>query len=95
MNSQRPDENLTILWTSTIGEAPAPQQFSVWETLHAPDVICRAIIKTAIKNQTMSGMMSQDHRIRFCSKVMNTLTNENAEHAANRERLKAEMEKTQ
>ena len=40
----------------------------------------------------MGGGMSQDHKIRFASKVMLTLSAQREEHAANRECLRQEFE---
>ncbi len=83
---------LKTLWESTLGEAPAREQFAIWAALHSPDVIRQAILKAAMRNQTMNGGMTQDHRLRYASKVMQTLTAQAADHAANRERLRQEFE---
>jgi hypothetical protein len=82
---------LIQLWGKVLGEPPAPEQFAIWTESYTSEVVRRAILKTATKNQTMGGSMSQDHRIRFASRVMMTLTEQAAEHAANREQLQAEM----
>jgi hypothetical protein len=82
---------LIELWKRTLGEPPAEQQFVIWTESYKADIVRRAILKTATKNQTLGGMMSQDHRIRFASKCMITLAEQAAEHAANRARLQAEM----
>ena len=82
---------LINLWQRTLGDPPNDRQFEIWAASHTEDIIRRAILKTATKNQTMGGTMSDDHRIRFASKVMITLTTQKTEHAANREKLNAEF----
>ena len=79
------------LWKQTLGALPSETQWAIWQGLHTPEVIKRAILKTAIKNQQLDGTMSDDYKLRFASKVMNTLTEQSAEHAANRAQLQAEM----
>jgi hypothetical protein len=79
------------LWKRTLGEPPNETQFAIWQALHTPEVIKRGILKTAIKAQLLNGCMSTDHKLRFASKVMSTLTDANAQHARNRERLRDEF----
>ena len=83
---------LINLWGRTLGPSPAEQQFVIWSESHAATIVRQAILKTATKNQTMGGTMSEDHKIRFASKVMLTLSAQREEHAANRERLRQEFE---
>jgi hypothetical protein len=83
---------LVNLWERTLGTLPPEQQFVIWSESHTPDIVRQAILKTATKNQTMNGGMSQDHKIRFASKVMLTLSSLREEHAANREKLRQEFE---
>lgn len=75
---------LIDLWQQTMGDSPTPEQFAIWTASHSPDVMRRAILKTATKNQTLAGQMTQDHRIRFASRVMITLTEQAIENARNR-----------
>lgn len=65
---------LIELWRRTLGNPPAEQLFALWTESHPADIVRTAIIKTAAKNLSASSPMSQDHRIRFASKVMNTLS---------------------
>ena len=83
---------LINLWGRTLGKPPAEQQFVIWSESHAATIVRQAILKTATKNQTMGGGMSQDHKVRFASKVMLTLSAQREEHAANRECLRQEFE---
>jgi len=83
---------LMTLWERTLGTPPAEQQFVIWTESHAANIVRRAILKTATKNQTLFGRMTQDHRVRFASRVMLTLTTQQEQHAANRERLRGEVE---
>jgi hypothetical protein len=83
---------LILLWERTLGTLPSEQQFAIWSELHTQDIIRRAILKTAIKNQQLNGTMSSDHKFRFASRVMMTLTEQAAKNAANRERLRDEFE---
>jgi hypothetical protein len=82
---------LRTLWERTLGTPPPDEQFVIWTESHAAEIVRRAILKTASKNQQLGGEMCQDHRVRFASKVMNTLSTQNQEHAANKERLRREM----
>lgn len=84
--------DLTMLWENTLGEPPTKEQFAIWEALYTPEVIKRAILKTAMKNQSLKGQMTLEHRQRFASRVMMTVTEQAAEHAANRARLREEFE---
>lgn len=79
------------LWESTLGEAPTKEQFSIWEELHTEEIIRRAILKTAMKNQSLKGAMDSDHRLRYASRVMQTLTEQVAEYAVNKEKLEQEF----
>lgn len=80
------------LWARTIDTLPADEQFGLWRELHVPEVVKQAILRTARKNLEMNGTMTPDHRVRFASKVMLTLTAQKAANARNRERLRDEME---
>jgi hypothetical protein len=85
--------DLMNLWTKVLGTpTPSEQQFIIWMESHPADVVRHGILKTATKNQTMGSGMSQDHKIRFASKVMLTLSAQREEHAANRECLRQEFE---
>ncbi len=83
---------LITLWERTLGTPPSEQQFIIWVESHTPDIVRQAILKTATKNQTMGGTMSEDHKIRFASKVMLTLSAQREEQAENREKLRQEFE---
>jgi hypothetical protein len=85
---------LITLWERVLGTPPSDQQFVIWSESHTADIVRQAILKTATKNQTMGGTMTEDHKVRFASKVMLTLSAQKTEHAANRERLRQEMEKS-
>lgn len=83
---------LKILWEQFLGELPSGKQFDLWFALHTPEVVRRGILKTAQKNLSMGSTMDADYKIRFASKVMLTATARDAEHAANRDRVRVEME---
>lgn len=83
---------LQSLWTKLLGELPSTAQFEFWLETHQVDVVRRGILKTAEKNLNLGNTMSQDHKIRFASKVMLTASAQREENATNRERLNAEME---
>lgn len=85
-------QELIELWTSLLGTPPAEEQFTVWLALHTREVIRLAIAKTAAKNLSVGKTMDSDYTIRFASKVMLNQSERNAEHAANREKLKREFE---
>ncbi len=86
---------LINLWERTLGTPPADQQFVIWTESHAADIVRQAILKTATKNQTVGGTMCEDHKVRFASRVMLTLSAQREEHAANKERLRQEFEGVQ
>jgi hypothetical protein len=83
---------LVTLWERTLGAPPNEQQFAIWTELHSQDTVRRAILKTAIKNQQLNGTMSPDHKFRFASRVMMTLSEQAARNAINRARLRQEFE---
>lgn len=83
---------LQELWRSTLGCPPMLEQFGLWAALHAEDVIKKGILRTARKNIELGGTMSQEYRVRFASRVMLVQSQRDAEHAANRARLAADME---
>jgi hypothetical protein len=83
---------LMTLWERTLGALPSEQQFVIWAESHAEDIVRKAILKTATKNQMLDGTMTQDHKVRGASKVMTTLTQQTETNAANRARLREEFE---
>lgn len=40
---------LIELWKRTLGEPPTEAQFAIWEGLHTPEVMKRAILRTLTK----------------------------------------------
>jgi hypothetical protein len=69
-----PTEALMELWDRVLGNPPLIQQFELWACMHSPETMKRGVTKTAMKNLQMGGQMSQDHKVRFASKVMQTRT---------------------
>jgi hypothetical protein len=67
-------EALRDVWKRVLGDPPLIQQFELWACMHSPETMKRGITKTAMKNLQMGGQMSQDHKVRFASKVMQTRT---------------------
>ena len=87
---------LINLWARVLGQpTPSEQQFIIWLESHPADVVRHGILKAATKNQQVAGTMSEDHKIRFASKVMLTLSAQREENAANREKLRQEFEGVQ
>jgi hypothetical protein len=82
---------LISLWQRTLGTPPSDAQFVIWTESHPSDIVRSAILKTASKNQMLGGTMSPDHKIRFASKVMLTLSAQRKEHAVNRAKLAQEF----
>jgi hypothetical protein len=70
-----------------------PEQFGLWAATHTDDVIRHGILRTARKNIELKGAMTQEHRVKFASKVMIVQTARDQQHAANRATLAAEMER--
>jgi hypothetical protein len=83
---------LKNLWGQFLGGIPCDQQWAFWATIHSPEVIRNGVLQTVKKNLSVGGIMSDDYKLRFASKVMITSESRNEEHAENRERLAAEME---
>jgi hypothetical protein len=61
---------LKDLWTRTLGDSPAPEQFELWLSMHTPEAVRVGIQKTAMKNLQLDMTMTLDRKIRFASKVM-------------------------
>jgi|GEM_PF-4753922 len=78
---------LMELWTKVLGTPPSDQQFVIWLESHDADVVRHGILKAATKNQQMGGTMSQDHAVRFASKVMLT-TDASREYVAQQHELR-------
>src|ERR1035438_6624348 len=76
--------DLISFWERVLGNPPSKEQFAIWAELHSLETMHRAILKTAIKNQKMGGSMTQDHRERFASKVMDSRTNDRQKAAGQR-----------
>jgi hypothetical protein len=83
---------LKALWGKLLGEIPSDQQWTFWTMSHSLEVVRHGILKTAQKNLSMGGTMSDDHKMRFASKVMLTQQARNGENAANRAQLNDEFE---
>jgi hypothetical protein len=83
---------LKLLWGELLGKIPSDQQWTFWGLMHTPTAIHRAILKTTQKNLSVGGTMSEDHKLRFASKVMLTGSAQRKENAANKERLRQEFE---
>ena len=83
---------LKALWGRLLGQIPSDAQFDFWTAMHSPEVIEHSILKTTQKNLSVNGTMSQDHKVRFASKVMLIQSERNMSHAANREKLRQEFE---
>ncbi len=84
-------DELKTLWAKTLGELPDDEQFYLWTNLHTAEVVRQAILKTAGKNLQLGKTMAAEYKVRFASKVMSTLTDQNRQNARNREALQAEM----
>ncbi len=84
-------KELAVLWERTIGDPPPATQFETWNVLHSVDVMKTAIIATAKKNLKLSGTMTEDHRVRYCSSVMNMRETRIADNVTNRIAVAAEQ----
>jgi len=83
---------LIELWKKLLGEPPTEQQFLIWGELYPVGIIRKGVLKTAIKNQNLGGTMTQDHRIRFANRVMQSAAKDVEVNAANRARLCDDLE---
>jgi hypothetical protein len=64
---------LAKLWSVLLPETQIPntEQFALWLSLHTPERMMLAIRSTARKRNTLGGVMSQEHMVRYCSSVAN------------------------
>jgi hypothetical protein len=63
------------LWQQLMsGSTPPESQFRLWFSIHSPEILREAIIRTATKNAKLNGNMDSDYRVKFCSRVANDLT---------------------
>src|SRR5258708_1497136 len=88
-------ENLMDIWERTLGNPPSRAQFELWAATNMAQVIKESILATAKKNLIMGATMSQEHRIRHASGVMNTRTRRSETNAENRTALANEMERSE
>ena len=61
---------LKILWGKLLGTIPGDAQFDFWAAVHSPETIHHGILKTAQKNLSTGSTMTDDHKVRFASRVM-------------------------
>ena len=64
---------LRTLWDRLLGNPPDLVQFEVWRLSHSFAVVQHGIVKTAEKNMALHRQMVADHRLRYCSSVMNNV----------------------
>jgi len=66
-------EKLKAVWVRLMPGTTLPDdlQFEIWLTVHPPTVVRYAIVQLASKNR--QGPMTDDHRIKFASAVMNRI----------------------
>jgi hypothetical protein len=83
---------LIDLWKKLLGEPPREQQFLIWGELYPVEIIRKGVLKTAIKNQNLGGTMTQDHRLRFANRVMQSAAKDVEVNAVNRARLCEELD---
>lgn len=64
-------------WNEFFPKINLPEdQWVVWETLHEPAIIRKAMAQLAVKRIKVGGHMDLDHMVRFASAVMNRLDRE-------------------
>lgn len=74
---------LKELWLSLMPNLfPDDRQFLLWLGLHPFDRVVYSVRRTASKHAKLSGTMTLEHAVRFCSKVANTLKTEQEAKAA-------------
>lgn len=84
-------KELRALWQRMIGTPPDDIQWELWATAHSPETIKYGILATVRKNLSLGKQMTEDHRVRFASKVMLEKDRRDAEHVANREKIAREF----
>ena len=74
---------LRELWVSLMPElCPDEKQFVVWLSLHPLDRMVLSVKRTASKDAKLTGSMTLEHAVRFCSKVANTQKTQQETQAA-------------
>ena len=76
---QRTEECVVLkqLWQSVIPEfCPDDRQFGVWLGLHNFERMVNAVKSTGAKCARLSGAMTPEHSVKFCSRVANVLRTE-------------------
>ena len=72
---QEGSQALTMLWRSLIpAHTPDAAQFSRWLASHSFDAVHHGVRQTGTKFSKMSGHMSPDYLVRFCSKCITNYT---------------------
>jgi hypothetical protein len=83
---------LKALWQKLLGPLPADEQWELWLTLHAENVVRKGVLQAAAKNLSLGQTMMLDYKIRFASKVMIDQTAKDTQNEIYRERLRAAQE---
>src|SRR2546421_1103307 len=78
---------LIKLWERLIGTAPSQQQFEIWMAQFDFEITKQGILKTAMKNMSLDGLMTAEHRVQFASKCMIMQAQRDSEHSTNRAAL--------
>lgn len=82
--------DLKNTWAKLLGTIPSDAQFDFWAAMHSPETIRHGILKACQKNLSTGCAMSDDHKVRFASKVMLTST---AQKSAGQKQKEATNEK--
>jgi hypothetical protein len=62
--------DLKTMWGKLLGKIPSDAQFDFWTAMHTPETIHHGILRTAQKNLSVGSTMTDDHKVRFASRVM-------------------------
>ena len=77
------------LWTRLLGDPPEPDQFIWWTKNFDDEIIRYGIQQTASKNLKLNGTMTQLHRERYATKVMQSRVKSLQQAAAMKARYQA------
>lgn len=71
-------QQLTELWAGSITPyMPSEAQWNVWLSLHSPETMLKAVLKTVKKWSKLNGNMSEDYLVRYTSSLANKITSDN------------------
>jgi hypothetical protein len=71
-------QRLTELWAGSITSyMPSEAQWNIWLSLHSPETMLKAVLKTIKRWTKLDGAMNADYLVRYTSSLANKITGDN------------------